>query len=172
MKKEIKELYEKLKGIEYGFVDKNQRIYTGDPYTWDRYFDDKYCLQTPEELETNKFGICWDQVELERKYLKEQNIDADSYYIVAYTDFAKATHTFMVIKSDKYYWLEHAWSTFEGIREYNHLNELLQDVKKEFIKGIEDDSCEVFLYQYKKPQYHLGAQEFMKYCESSKKVDF
>ena len=129
MKNELQEILNKLDDIKYGFVSIDKNIYQDDSKDWDKNFSKLYRLQSPEELIKNKYGVCWDQVELERYYLTQNNIEAKSYFIIAYAKMQEPTHTFIVVKSDKYYWLEHSWELYRGIHEYETLKELLFDVK-------------------------------------------
>ena len=95
-----------------------------------------YKLQSPKDILKSKKGICWDQVELERYYLKN-NETIKTYFIVNYDDDMK-THTFLTYKeNDKYYWLEHAWEKYSGIHEYKEEIEMLKDIKEKYIDAFE-----------------------------------
>ena len=67
--------------INYGWVDKE-----GNPHEQLQGFSEDYALQNPAELRESKLGVCWDQVELEREILKNQEIAARTYFIVYYDD--------------------------------------------------------------------------------------
>ena len=55
------ELYDLVSQTEYGWLDSDgQKHYKLEM----EKYQEKYILQTPEEVEKNKIGICWDQVEL------------------------------------------------------------------------------------------------------------
>ena len=173
MKKELETILEKLKDIHYGYVDKNKNIYPDSLKDWNRNFANLYHLQSPEELIKNKYGVCGDQVELERYYLENNKIPCKSYFIIAYDKKQEPTHTFMVIENNKYYWMEHSWEPYLGIHEYSSLEELLLDVKSKFIKSIEKEKVkdyEISIYQYEKPKEHLNAIEFMNHCETGIKI--
>ena len=172
MKNELELILNKLDDIEYGFVDNNENIYPDNLENWDNNFSKLYHLQSPDELIKNKYGVCWDQVELERFYLSQQNIESKSYFIIAYDNKQEPTHTFIVVKKEKYYWLEHSWQPYRGIHEYNTLDELLLDVKQKFKKYIEKQNvhnCELVIYEYSKPKYNLNCIEFMNHCENGLK---
>ena len=155
--KQAEEIMKLMNEIEYGWVDKD-----GNPHTKLQDFADNYRLQTPEELRKSKLGVCWDQVELERFYFKEKNIDVKSYFIVYYDNKRFPCHTFISFEyNNKYYWFEHAWE------------KLLKEVKKHFIElelnGKYDEDYLV-IYNYSKPDKKLGTKEFYNYCEKSIKV--
>lgn len=171
---ELQKVLEKLNDIEYGFVDKGENIYPDDLNDWNKNFGKLYHLQSPQELIKHKYGVCWDQVELERFYLTENNIESKSYFIIAYDNQTEPTHTFIVIKSKKYYWLEHSWKPYRGIHEYESLNELLEDVKNKFetcIKNQNVKDYDLAIYEYKKPEYNLNCIDFLEHCEKGTKIN-
>lgn len=174
MKNKLKEILNQLNDIEYGYVDKNQNIHSDDVKNWDSNFGNKYRLQSPEELIKNKYGLCWDQVELERYYLEQKNIESKSYFIIAYDGNHEQTHTFIVVKEDKYYWLEHSWQPYRGIHEYNSLSDLLNDVKTEFEKSVELQNIkdyDLVIYEYSKPKFNLNCTEFMEHCAKGTNIN-
>lgn len=130
--------------------------------------DDNYKLQSPNEILKSKKGICWDQVELERQYLK--NRDIHTYFICNYNGFDNPTHTFLVLKeNNKFVWLEHSWEKYKGIHNYDTLYELLDDVENKFV--LDNGNENVILREYKKPKYNISAQNFIKHCESFEIID-
>ena len=125
------EIMDLMNNIEYGWVDKNNNKNT---FSYE-LFSNNYILQSPKEVITNKIGVCWDQVELERYYFKGNDWNIKTYFIVYYDSDKCPTHTFLTYeKTGKFYWFEHSWKTFKGIHEYNSERELLLDVKNKFIK--------------------------------------
>lgn len=174
MKNKIQLVLNQLNDIEYGFVDSNKNIYPDSLKDWSSNFSELYRLQSPEELIKNKYGVCWDQVELERFYLAKKNIESKSYFIIAYDNKQEPTHTFIVVKADKYYWLEHSWEPYRGVHEYNSLNELLIDVKIKFEESLKKQNVrdyKIAIYEYDKPNYHLSCVAFMKHCENGLKIN-
>ena len=171
MKEKLEKVLAKLENIKYGYIDNNHNIYPDDINDWDTNFNKLYKLQSPEELINNKYGVCWDQVELERYYLEQENIEGISYFIIAHENRQEPTHTFLVIKDIKYYWLEHAWEPYRGLHEYETLEELILDVKYKFEQTIKKNNItnyQIDIYEYKKPKYNLGCIEFINYCEKGK----
>ena len=165
---------EKMDDIKYGFVDNKKNIYPDDLKDWDSNFGKLYHLQDPKDLIKNKYGVCWDQVELERFYLDKEKINSKSYFIIAYDGKIEPTHTFIVVHKNKYYWLEHSWEPYRGIHEYETLDELLNDVKDKFEKSIKKQNVkdyEIAIFEYNKPKYNLSCIEFMEHCEHGSKMD-
>lgn len=156
-----KEILNKMSDIEYGYVDNKGNIHKTN---YD-HFHDNYMLQSPEELEKSKVGVCWDQVELERKYFGDY---PHKTFFIEYEEGNNPTHTFLTFKkNNKVYWLEHAFENYEGIHEYNTLEELLLDVKNKFIdfEQIKDYKEELLnIYEYTKPKYNISCEEFYNHC--------
>lgn len=166
------EVMELMQEIEYGWLDKKKKKHT----VIDATYSSDYMLQSPKELIKNKIGVCWDQVELERYYLKGNDWNIKTYFLVYYGKLQCPTHTFLTFeKNNKYYWLEHSWEKFRGIHEYNSLKELLFDVRDNFIKYELHNkyiSTELVLREYPRPNYHISVQEFYNHCENGKNIDF
>ena len=156
--------------IEYGWMDVKGNKHT----ICDERFSDDYILQSPFEIEENKIGVCWDQVELERFYFDMIGVKTTTYFIVYYDNNDCPTHTFLTFeKNDEYYWFEHSWQKFKGIHKYFNLEELLLDVKNKFMNYelnnnyVKQNIC---IYSYRKPKFHLNVEEFYKHCESGIKI--
>ncbi len=142
-----------MDNIEYGFLDENgNNIIINNPEKWDNEFDDFYYLLTPDELLKNKCGVCWDQVELERKLFLENNIPIKTYFICTYDGDNLPSHTFLTFKDDnKYYWFEHSWGIYKGIHEYENEKDLLKDIKQKFIENNPaSQNAYTFVYEYEK----------------------
>ena len=163
------EIFKEMNKIKYGWLDKNNNIHIGD---FDN-FSDNYILQSVEEVKNNGIGVCWDQVELERKYFK--NFDEVRTFFIVHFDGDKCpTHTFLTFKKNyKYYWFENSWEIFREIHEYDTINELLEDVKSKFIKyelNNNYDNDNLFIFEYTAPESNISVQDFFKHCTSGKKI--
>lgn len=170
----IDDIMNVMSDIEYGFKDDDGFNIINDNNKWDLNFNDFYYLQTPEELLISKCGVCWDQVELERKLFKEHHISFKTYFIFIKDDEMLPSHTFLVYKdNNKYYWFEHSWYKYRGIHEYNSIIFLLEDVINKFkLEHIEvSDKSVLYLYEYDLPKKHIKCDEFYKYIETQKLVD-
>ena len=171
--KNIKKIMNEMEQIKYGFLDsKGNNIF--DNADVEYRFNKIYYLMSPEELLNKKVGVCWDQVELERKLFKEHNIKNETYFI--YIDDKKKlpSHTFLVYyMNNKVYWFEHSWFDKKGIHEYNNLNDLLNDVETKFIKSREKEvpkGLDVQIYRYNKPNYNISCDEFFNYIYTQRKI--
>jgi hypothetical protein len=127
------ELLSFLEGnISYGFIGKNDKVYAHDDKDWDADFDKEYFLQSPEELLGSGHGVCWDTVELERRWFSEHGFYPETYFMM----YAKEggtklpTHTFLIFeKNGTWFWFEHAFADHRGMHEYPSREELIEDVK-------------------------------------------
>lgn len=167
----IEEVMNIMNQIHYGYLDSNgKNIIDKDSENWDIEFGAIYHLLSPEELLEKQYGVCYDQVELERKLLEDRGIPSQSYFIATHESIDSIyTHTFLVYEDNNcYYWLEHSWSDYRGVYEYFSLQELLLDVKEKFRKShlTDKDTC-TFVYAYEKPSSGISSHEFFEYCESS-----
>lgn len=165
------EIMDLMSNIEYGWVNQNNQKHN----IVDEFYSDNFRLQSPKEVMKNKIGVCWDQVELERYYFKGNDWNIKTYFLVHYDNDKCPTHTFLTFeKNHKYYWFEHAWERFKGIREYGSEKELLLDIRDKFIQYELNNQYVKFnlvLHEYEKPKYHITTQEFYKHCENGKCID-
>lgn len=172
----IKKIMDELNDIEYGFKD----IYGNNLINseiWDTDFSNFYFLLSPEELLNSRCGVCWDQVELERKLFNDLNIDCDTYFIYIDDKENLPSHTFLVFQlNNKYYWFEHSWYDMKGIHEYNNLDTLLNDVKIKFIDSRKNEinlelNYDTYIYKYNQPKYHITCDEFYSYIYTQEKIN-
>ena len=175
MHEKINNIISLMDSIEYGFKDKSgENIINVDPQKWDADFDKFYYLQTADELLKSKCGVCWDQVELERKLFEDKNIECKTYFIYIVDDDMLPSHTFLTyVDSGKHYWFEHSWNTYRGIHEYESEDALLLDVKEKFLSEhgfSSNNSFSLYIYEYDKPKEHISCNEFYKYIETQKLV--
>ena len=172
----ILEIMDELRNIEYGFKDKNGANLINSE-SWDKDFYNFYYLLSPEELLHSKCGVCWDQVELERKLFNDANINCDTYFIYIDDNKNLPSHTFLIFQlNDKYYWFEHSWYDMKGIHEYNNIKALLNDVKNKFIDSRKNEinsnlNYETFIYKYNKPKYHISCDEFYSYIKTQERIN-
>ena len=150
-----------LSDIKYGYMNNAGNVC----YNFDT-FDGDYVLQSYKDMLKTKAGVCFDQVELERHYL--YNRDITSYFICYYGEFLQS-HTFLVVKeNNKYIWFEHAWEKYKGIHKYDSLDELLNDVKNNFMNEYNIlDKDKILLKSYSKPKSGIGLSEYFKWVENN-----
>ena len=77
----IKDIDAKMSLIQYGWVDN-----AGAKHADMAEFAEKYILQMPDELLKSRLGVCWDQVELQRKLFNDCGIAVRSFFIVHYDE--------------------------------------------------------------------------------------
>ena len=119
------ELYDLVSQTEYGWLySDGQKHYKLEM----EKYQEKYILQTPEEVEKNKIGICWDQVELERK-LFELDYETQSYAIFNHL----MAHSFLILhKEDDYIYFEHSSPQSKGIYHFSKEEEALEYATQRF----------------------------------------
>ena len=160
-----------MQDVEYGWLDKDGNRHEGLDG-----FGEHYMLQLPDQLEKSRLGVCWDQVELERKLFTDEGIGTRTFFIVHYDGDKCPTHTFLLFaNAGKTYWYEHSWSPMRGLHEYNNVNEALNDIKTEFINDELRDGYNpenLIIYEYAAPNKNLSCPAFYAHCEKGKKVGY
>ncbi len=164
-----------MDSIEYGFKDENgNNIIHTNFQKWEEEFGKFYYLQTPEELTQSQCGVCWDQVELERKLFSENDITVKTYFIYLLDEDMLPSHTFLTFEKDgKHYWFEHSWRKYKGIHEYRKVEDLLKDVIDKFRNDHKEvkRNADLYLYEYQKPKDHISCDDFYKYIETQKLIE-
>lgn len=159
--------------IKYGFVAEDGTVYDmNDPDLMNQQFSDKWRLVNPDRLLKVKYGTCWDQVEFERKWFFDHNIENATLFVMFMLPYSNGytTHTYLLYRIDgKWNYFEHAdsdnrgivygFNTFEEAIQYQtklHIenNKKYYNIKPEEIKKLR-------IYDYHIPRYHMSAQEFM-----------
>ena len=161
-----------MQDIEYGWVDKD-----GNRHCKMEGFSDNYHLQLPDELQASKLGVCWDQVELERKLFADLNIKATPFFIVYYDDDKCPTHTFMLIEDEgKTIWYEHAWKKYAGWHEFDNLLEAIRTIRDHFLEQehlVDINPMNLVIYfNYPAPEKKLSCLEFYHHCEDKNNPRF
>ena len=164
----IKEIDAKMAPIQYGWVDKDGVKHTD----WAHY--EKYMLKLPDQLLKSRIGVCWDQVELQRKLFADAGIATRSFFIVHYDGKMNPTHTFILFEhNNKTFWHEHAWEAFRGLHEYDNLKAAISDIRNKFINnelGGKYEPQNLVIYEYDAPKENLSCLEFYNHCERGKQV--
>lgn len=152
-----------MSDFDYKWMDKDGNFH--DEITPNMYED--YSLMSPEEVLSNKCGICVDQTEFERDWFSKHNFEHKVMTIQIIREDSAPGHTFLIYKdNNKYYWFENAWYDERGIHEYNTYEELIDDIKNKFIlqndvKEEEMDNLKIF--ESLKYSYHLSYKEMDEY---------
>lgn len=161
------ELYDFMKeNIEYGFLSNSdkktyRRVDMNDDKLYEELLFNTYCLQTSEELLNTRCGICYDQVELERKWFEENGYKVFTYY----TPFHN--HCFLVFVDDNgYNWFERTIKEHNGIHTKGNLEDILDYYKcVQLRNGATND---LKLYQYNTVKFHCGFYEFINSIKNRK----
>lgn len=168
----INELYKQMNDFDYGWIDKTGYKYI-NKIAKNKFIPDYY-LQNPKDLDETKIGICWDQVEYERKHFEKFDIPFKTIFIIYDDGIKYPNHTFLIFKKNKkYYWFENTYANAKGILDFDNLQELYDRVKKEFMKEnkLEEIGEKIFWYVYDKPKYGIGAVDFITHCQKGIKAN-
>ena len=138
----------------------------------DEHFSDIYRLQSANDLLESHIGLCFDQVELERKLFSTMKVSFRTYFLLYDDKKLNKAHTFLVYKDkDKYYWFEHAWTLYKGVHAYSSKEKLLKDVMGHFIETIPNGNMNlVHIYQYDKPRSGISFNRFLSNAINGKSV--
>ncbi len=156
----------------YGFVKKsNNKIITrAIEKDWSDIWLKEYFLQKPQELIKNKCGVCWDFVEFEEEWFKNNGYEIKKFYMAVVKEGGSnlPTHTFLAyLDKTNWYWFEYSWGNEVGIHEYDSLEDLIKDANKKHIKSILEKGASLEdienhkVYEYKKVNFGDGPIEFV-----------
>ncbi len=163
--KGIERFNKELCAMSYGWYDRKGKLHLG---LKDGDFVKEYRMQYPDEVKKHKNGVCWDLCELEREYFKKRDIPFMTVFAVNKYMKNKPNHTFTIFKKNgKVYWFEASWDLMKGVREYNTIEELFADFRKNFtyfVKGKPYVLEDVVFYRYKKPVSRISCNVFYIYC--------
>ena len=152
------------KNIKYGFYSSldcqtHTRKELGDEL-YEKLLFYTYYLQKPNELLENKCGICYDQVELERKWFLEHNYIVKTYYTPYHN------HTFLVFSDGKKYSIfERSIKKFNGIHTRNSLEEVL-----DYYRRLQVKDQKLKLYEYDNVPFGCNFFEFLDYLSNKDKL--
>lgn len=168
--------------VKYGFVDGDGNIYG----PWDNQKFQEKCqtnwrLSSPKRLIKVGYGHCFDQVELERSWFKNNGYKFKTFYIwfeLPY-DNSYSTHTYLVFENNgKYYYFEHSDFDNRGIYEFEKEEDAVDYQREKHIisnrqRNLIDKeilSC-LHVYEYDKPIYGCTMNEFIdKILKTAKEV--
>ncbi len=124
--------------IQYGYTGYNGRKYLYGTEDWDKDWYDNYVVQSGDGVLKTLCGNCWDQVELERKWFKENDYEFKTFFVrfrvKEPNDYP--THAFLAFhKNNKWYWFENSYFCYRGIHEYDILDVLVNDVVSKHFKA-------------------------------------
>ena len=155
--------------IKYGYIDAN-----GDNIIDTDQFGEHYRLQSPGELLNSKVGVCWEQVELERRLFIDRGVNVKTYFIFIDDEDGLPSHTFLTYEfGGKHYWFEHSFAKYAGVHEYKSEEELLTDAARKFrdYQNLTNLDAPMYLFRYQRPEYHIGVDDFYKYIETQTEIN-
>lgn len=167
------------KYIKYGFVDKIGKIYD-DPSSkeWHENWYPTCIVQDGNQILNTGYGTCWDQVELERKWFKENNYHFKTIFIWFKLNEPNdlPTHSFLIYEDNgKYYWFEHSFEKHKGIHEFNSYEEAIDYVENKQLEyailnsgAHEDDKKLIVAYEYDKPKNKCNVDEYIEHVTLNK----
>ena len=164
------ELYLFMKKIrKYGFISKiDNKAYKRDELNDDEFYDymihHGYYLQTPEELLKSGYGLCLDQVELERDWFERHGYKVYTYHSNYHN------HTFLIYnEEDAYYLFDRSFYIFNGIHKANSLEECLDLYIGLQKNNLKEPTKEIVLTPYEKIEFGQGFTEIIKHFKEELK---
>ena len=172
------ELLEYMKNnIKYGFMGKNgKKYYNQNSIEWNDW--EKECfVQSGEEVLESNIGTCWDQVEFERMWFDQKNINYKTLFIwfEVGRENSLPCHTFLLFEhKEKWYWFENSFEKYRGIHKYDSEEDAIEDVMNKQIEFAshntefrEEDKQTLACYEYKKPPKGLGVNEYLDFVTTT-----
>lgn len=162
------------KEIKYGYLTKNGKL-NNQENQMDWY--EQYILQSKDEILNNRYGNCFDQVELERDWFKKHNYEYKTIYEMVLLDYKNnyPTHSFLVYKDDnKWNWFENADLINRGIHTFNTLEDLIEYQYNKYLELLktfnitEEEKEKIIMVEFDKPKDNISAKEYLNHVLSSK----
>lgn len=116
----------KVKDLDYGFYDSlTDSMMTIEKENNNDYLNEYARIQTPEQVNKNKFGVCWDQSLYVAYLAKLCNLP----YHYVFVDLSnKSTHTFVIVEeNNKFHHIESADSKYKGIHTFDSIEECFEE---------------------------------------------
>lgn len=154
------QLYTYMKNnIHYGFIsNKDLKPYVRKQLNNDPLYEsllfNTYYLQRPLELLKSGYGICYDQVELERLWFRSHNYKVFTYYTPYHN------HVFLIYKDgSNYYSFERTIEKYNGIDQATSLDDAITIYKRKQLKytSIQD----IALYPYENLTFGCSIYELI-----------
>ena len=119
-------IWAKVKDLEYGFYDSlTDSMMTIEKENDNAYLNEYARIQTPEQVNKNKFGVCWDQSLYVAYLARLCNL---SYHYIFLDLSNKSTHSFVIVEeNNKFHPIESADQKYKGIHTFDSLNECLEE---------------------------------------------
>lgn len=164
----IKDLYMYFAShnFQYGYKDSDGNLISDDDY------DTIYKLQSPDEFEKSKTGICWDYAIYEEYKLRRLHVPCQSYFVELATKENCQTHTFVIAKIDEWYiYIEYSFEKIRGIYRSKSAEDLIYFVVNAMMEDFEETSALCMIHTYKNyTTYGVSTMQFMKAMRDSKMI--
>ena len=162
------ELYDYLlKNIQYGINETYQNDQVNDHL-------DKWHLQTELDLLDNKYGLCFDYVELERTWFNLHHYEYKTIFLIFALDYPNnySNHTTLLYKlNNKWYNFEVADYHNQGIHEYDTFEEGVTNIKNKLIEYNKITNQKIIntlkVYEYPKPNKKYNFNDYIEYLVDS-----
>lgn len=154
--------------IQYGFIsNKDFKPYVRKKVNNDDLYEkilfDTYYLQSPEELLKSGYGICYDQVELERYWFCKHNYKVFTYYTPYHN------HAFLIYKDgSNYYAFERTIKKYNGIYQASSLDDAITNYKRKQLQYT--SILDIDLYPYEKISFGCNVYEFIDEVTKEKRL--
>ncbi len=160
------------KYINYGYIgSESGKLHVWEDNDYQDSFENDYALTSPIQLLRNRYGQCWDQVELERDWFSKNNYKFKTLYIMFLFEHKNnfPTHSYLVFqKNNKWYWFEHSDIINTGIHEFDSYEEAIKgqlkahiDFTKTYIDITNEDIKRIVIFEYEKPEYGISMTDFI-----------
>ena len=167
------QLLDWMKPFKYGWFTRGGKAHNGSEGIPGDFYHN-FHLQSPQQLTASKVGVCWDFVELERQWFKENNYQFAIFYIILNDARVQPTHTFLVYQIGRHhYWFEYSWEKYRGIHRYGSSDILIKDVIMRHRQEYNDYSSPVSIHWLQDtPKYGITCQQYMRFAANQPKLNY
>ena len=168
--------------ISYGVFDYTKnKAYYGENDNFEDLVKNVWKLSSPKQMQKHGVGHCFDQVELEREFFKNNGYNFKTFFIwfKCKRQNTYPTHTYLVYQDKKmkdWCWFEHSDYTNRGIHKFKTLNEAIGAQKNAQIKFAtsyrksKTDASKIEVLEYNHVNYGIGFSEFINYVLTNGKL--
>lgn len=165
--------------IIYGYLTKDGEVVRYDDPNFEDDWFNKYVLSSALDVDNNKVGNCFDQVEFEREWFIRHGYNVKTFFefVNVPYDNEYETHAFLAYEDDgKWYYFENADFFNRGIYKYDSLDDLLLDTYNRYLKNLEkyrlneNEISLIEVIEYDKPKEHSSFAEFFDFITKNKDV--
>lgn len=127
-------------------------------------------LMSPEEVIMSKQGSCHDQAMLSLDVLQGLGYFPYAKFIIAVDeeDQGQETHSFVYFRNNRsWYWIENAWSEFQGVHQYSLYNDMIDAIM--FAFGQRNPYVKLYIADLTPSDHTYGEdlQTFVDICMNS-----